>query len=88
MLHCGVVCNFTVNQGELVQIIHSVPGHWLTVSTVGLKHPNIAILDSAYSNISSTTGKQIASIMCTQEKYIKLSFLNVQKQVSNLFKTN
>ncbi len=50
----GVVCNFTVNQGEFVQIIHSVPGHWLTVSTVGLKHPNIAILDSAYSNISSS----------------------------------
>ena len=80
----GLLCNFTILKGEFIQILHS-PGHWLTVSTVGLAHPHVAVFDSMYSTISTPVALQLASILCTSCKCIQLEFMDVQKQVFAVF---
>ena len=46
----GLVHNFNIIQGEFIQILHS-PGHWVTISTVDLAHPRVAVFDSLYSTL-------------------------------------
>ena len=59
----GLVMNFCVHNGEFLQILHSVR-HWVTVSTIGLHHPNINLYDSLYSAIPTMLQSQIACLMC------------------------
>lgn len=63
----GLLCSFCILQGEFIQILYS-PGHWLTVSTVGLEHPHVAVFDSKYSTLSTSVALQIASIMCNKPR--------------------
>ena len=92
----GLVCNFSILKGEFIQILHS-PAHWLTVSTVGLEHPHVAVFDSKYNTITTPVALQISSILCTSHKSIQLEFMDVQQQVcimilnlppNNLFPTS
>lgn len=76
----GLVCNFNIIQGEFIQILHS-PGHWITVSTLGLVQPQVAVFDSAYSTVSTSVSLQIATILSTEQQSIQLQFMDVQHQV-------
>ena len=76
----GSVYEFNTLQGEFFQILYS-PGHWLTVSIVGLAHPCVAVFESKYNTVSTDVASQVASILCTSHKCIQLQFMDVQQQV-------
>lgn len=79
----GSVYNFKTLQSDFIQILFS-PGHWLTISTMGLIYPSVAVFDSKYNTASTQVSTQIASILCTNLHQIKLQFMNIQLQVSQL----
>ena len=73
---------FEIQQGEFIQILHDGHGHWLMVSGVITEDgaQEIHVYDSMYATVGTYTKKQIASIVSSSEKEIKLKMMNVQKQ--------
>ena len=63
-----------------MQILHNGQGHWLLISTVGTKYAEVRVYDSIYQSVNIKVKEQIASLLYTQEKEIKLKFMNIQKQ--------
>lgn len=53
-------------------ILHTYPNHWLTISTMGVDHSQVEVLDNAHQKINDSTELQIASIMPTRD--INLDF--------------
>ena len=60
---CGLTMSFDVEPGEFIQILHDGSSHWLTVSTIGVKHPEIQAFDSLYASTSTSTKMQIANLL-------------------------
>lgn len=77
----GYVMSFEIQQGEFLQILHSAGNHWLLVSSIGLEYPNVYVYDSLYDTVSTMVKAQIASQLCTQEKSIGVTIMDVQRQV-------
>ena len=78
----GQVCFFDIERGEFVQILHDGHGHWLMVSTIGVKNDGeVHVYDSMYPSVGSYTKKQIASILCTEQSKINVHTMDVQMQV-------
>ena len=77
----GLLLSFDIQRGEFLQIINTTHQHWLTVSTIGLKHPVIQVFDSLYNSLPTMAQAQIATMMCTMESSIKVQVMDVQKQV-------
>ena len=73
---------FEIQQGEFIQILHDGHGHWLMVSGAITEDgaQEIHVYDSMYATVGTYTKKQIASIVSSSEKEIKLKVMNVQKQ--------
>ena len=69
----GMTMSYDIQRGEFVQVINTSHGHWLTISTIGLKHPQVQVFDSLYSSI--------ASLLCTEDNKIDVSIMDVQLQV-------
>lgn len=76
----GVGMNFKIQSGDFVQILHS-NDHWLTVSSIGLQHPNVQVFDSLYTSISTIVMAQIANLMSTPDSKIGVDIMDVQAQV-------
>ena len=74
----GQTLAFDVISDESVQILHSGGNHWITISTVGTKHPTVKIFDSLYNELPWETKEQIAALLQTKESAITLEFANVQ----------
>ena len=74
----GQTLEFDVASDECVQIIHSGGNHWITISTVGTKHPTVKIYDSLYNTLPWVTKEQIATLLHTEESAITLEYANVQ----------
>ena len=79
----GQSLSFDIEPGEFVQILHDDQGHWFAVSSVGTAHPQINVLDSLYSSVSSSAKLQISALLFTTHKQITLSFRDVQRQVGS-----
>ena len=77
---CGLTMHFSIERGEFVQILHDGHGHWLTISTIGVKHPNVCVFDSLYPTTSTRVKMQIASLLFTEKPKITLEYQDVQKQ--------
>ena len=69
----GLCGNFTVKTGEFIQILPSGSDHWLAITTIGAKHPEVIVYDSLHSTVSDNVKAQIASLLCTQECAIRLN---------------
>ena len=78
----GLFMNFAVQPGHFLQILNTSHRHWLTISTIGVQHPEIHVFDSLYNSIPRMAQAQIATIMCTQENTIEVKIIDVQQQVS------
>ena len=77
----GQTCAFDIQSGEFVQILHDGHGHWLTVSTIGAEdEAEVYVYDSMYPSVGTYTKKEVASILCTKKKAIKLKIMDVQMQ--------
>ena len=78
----GQYCGFNVEPGEFVQILHNGKDHWVTISTIGTKHPEVFVYDSLYSTAPNELQQQIAALLHTQEKSITLKFAKVSMQTN------
>ena len=77
----GQACAFDIQSAEFIQILHDGHGHWLTVSTVGAEDgAEVYVYDSMYPSVGTYTKKQVASILCSKRKAIKLNIMDVQMQ--------
>jgi Ulp1 family protease len=76
----GLTMSFDVQRGEFVQILHDGMSHWLTASTIGMKHPEIKVFDSLKICTSAKTKMQIASLLHTMQPSISIFFKDVQMQ--------
>ena len=74
----GQTLEFDVISDESVQILHSGGNHWITINTVGTKHPTVKVFDSLYNELPWETKEQIAVLLQTKESAITLEFANVQ----------
>ena len=77
----GMTMSYDIQEGEFVQVINTSHGQWLTISTIGLKHPQVQVFDSLYSSIPIMAKAQIASLLCTEDNKIDVSIMDVQLQV-------
>ena len=64
---------------EFIQVLHHGHDHWLTISTIGAAKDEV-VFDSMYASVSTKVKHQIAALLATQSKTIKLTFVDVQKQ--------
>jgi hypothetical protein len=78
----GLVMSFDIQEGEFIQILHTGNNHWLTISTIGMKHPQVKVYDSVYDYLEKITEAQIATLLCTREETIEVHMMDVQIQVS------
>ena len=76
----GRTPHFEVQSNEFVQILHNGHGHWLTISTVGVTHPEVSVYDSMYPTTSTHVKQQIASLLATTQNRIRLRHMDVQMQ--------
>ena len=74
----GQTLEFDVVSDASVQILQSGGNHWITISTVGTKHPTVKVFDSLYNELPWETKLQIAALLQTKESTITLEFANVQ----------
>ena len=79
----GQTVEFDVISDESVQILHSGGNHWITISTVGTKHPTVKVFDSLYNELPWETKEQIAALLQTKESTITLEFANAQVKNCN-----
>ena len=77
-VNLGLTMSFNVEPGEFIQILNDGCSHWLTVSTVALKHPEVHAFDSLYT--STSTKMQISNILYSDKPTITVSFKDVQMQ--------
>ena len=68
---------FDVEPGEFVQILHNGAGHWVTISTIGQKHPEVQVFDSLSSNCPMTCKAQVAALLATERSSFQLNYINV-----------
>ena len=77
---CGLAYAFQIMSDEFIQVLHNGYDHWLTISTIGAATDEVFVFDSMYASVSTKVKHQIAALLATQSKTIKLSFVDVQKQ--------
>ncbi len=81
-VNLGQVMVFVPQEGEFLQILNTGHNHWITISTIGLKHPVIRVFDSLRGRLPTLAKAQIASLLCTQSNCIEVQIMKVQIQVS------
>lgn len=67
---------------EFIQILHNGRNHWLAISTIGTKYPEVFVYDSMHSTAPDTLQQQNAALLHTQEEAIKLKFTKVSMQAN------
>ncbi len=77
---CGLTMNFTIRNGEFVQILHTGQSQWLNISTIGTKHPVVHVYDSMYPSASTTVKAQVAVLLHTTFPSVQLNFMGIQMQ--------
>ena len=77
---CGLTYAFEIMSDEFIQVLHNGQDHWLTISTIGTAEDEVFVFDSMYASVSTKMKHQIVTLLATQTKTIKLSFVDVQKQ--------
>ena len=67
--------------GEFVQVIHNGFGHWLTITNIGAESDaEVMVYGSLYPSIGTFVQKQIAALLQTKQKEIKVNIMNMQIQ--------
>ena len=72
---CGLAYAFEIMSDEFIQVLHNGHDHWLTISTIGAAKDEVFVFDSMYASVSTKVKHQIAALLPTQSKTIKLSFV-------------
>ena len=80
----GQTMAFNIIPGEFVQILHSSQDHWLTISTIGVKHPTVKIYDSLFHCLSQVANAQIARLLCSKQSVTEAHMMDVKLQVYHM----
>lgn len=80
----GVTMAFNIMPGEFLQILHTSQDHWLTISTIGVKHPIVKIYDSLFNYLPNLAKAQIASLLCSKQDIIEAHIMDVKLQVCKI----
>ena len=80
----GQTLHFDVTSEEGVQILHT-GNHWLTISTVGTRHPSVRVYDSLHQTLPHSIKMQVVVLLNTKEEEIMVHHANVQQQKNGLF---
>ena len=78
--NAGMAMTFAIEPDEFIQILHDGGAHWVMISTIGTKHPEVRMYDSLYCSLSSALKCQIATLLATKERQIVVHFMDVQMQ--------
>lgn len=78
----GQSCSFNVESEEFIQILHNGKHHWMTISTIGAKHPEVFAYDSLLCTAPDHLQQQIAALLKTGEKAIDVKFCKVAMQTN------
>ena len=76
--------NFDEEHKEFVQILHTGHGHWITVSTIGMKHAEVQAFDSPYMSVPTIAKGQVATLSITEGPAMKVTFMDVQMQSGDM----
>lgn len=61
----GLCGNYSIETGEFIQILHNGSDHhWLVITTIGSKHPEVLVYDSLFPTAAENVKAQIASLLC------------------------
>ena len=73
---------YHIQKGKIfVQILHVNHNHWVTISTVNCGPNTVKIYDTMHEELSMESKTVIADLLQTSERYIKLEYVNVQRQI-------
>ena len=72
----GMTYSFTIEYGEVIQVLHNGHNHWLLLEPRRMKSSFMTV----YKSVSTKVKTQIAALLAAKGESIKLSFVNVQKQ--------
>ena len=67
---------FEIMSDEYIQVLHNGYDHWLTI----MKIKSLSLTVCMHASVSTKVKHQIAALLATRSKTIKLSFVDVQKQ--------
>ena len=81
------VCTFNVNNNHNMlafsqirtsnrRSIHQSQDYWLTISTIGVKHPTVKIYDGLLEYLPQLAKAQIASLLCSKQDIIEAHLYN------------
>ena len=60
-----------LHKSKLGNLLHNGSDHWLAITTIGVKQPEVIVYNSLHSTVSDNVKAQIASLLCTQECAIR-----------------
>ena len=78
---CGQTLTYSIQTGEFVQILHTGSDHWVTISTIGTKHPTVNLYDSKYDYANNKLQAQVASILHTDKSEINLRYMIIKNSL-------
>ena len=67
---------------EFVQTLHNGKKHWMNISTIGMKHPEVFAYDSMFCHVPDHLQQQIAALLKTEKKAIDVKFCKVAMQTN------
>ena len=82
---CGLTMSCSVQRGEFIQILNTGKDHWVTVSSIGVRHPVVRVYDSKCSAAGTSLEGQISSMVYTKEEHVGLEFMDVPIQAGILY---
>ena len=71
--------SFAPENTEFVQVLHGA-NHWLCLSTAGCKEGEVNVLDSLFNTVPPKVKRQIAVLMRSPSRKLKMNFLSVAQQ--------
>ena len=73
---------FEIQTSKFIQIIHDGHGHWLTISSIGVRdETEIFIYDSMYPSLGTYSKEQVAALLASNEEKVHIRMMDVQQQV-------
>ena len=72
---------FKVESGSFVQILYNGYGHWLAITNIGAEgEDEVLVYDSLYPSVSTCVHKQIAALLHTNNREIRVKIVDMQIQ--------
>ena len=75
--NAGMTTAFAIEPDEFIQILHDGGGHWVMISTIGAKHPEVQMYDGLYCSLSSALKPKLPK----RRKFLFISWTSKCRQV-------